>query len=295
MQAALRKQEESGENLADILVTQGLITRGEEAAFVRAKSEETVFGVFDWDDAEFRFEADVLRNANVVQLDLEIDEILRRGLERQEQASDASEVLQNDAVILARTGKAVPAEISRDAIAVRILHLIDGQRTIAELLLTTHAPEYVVRKLLVGFVRGGQVEMAAVAPELFDSNELLDDLFREPIGEKHPDDPAIEDPIVEDEGNDEDVFTAAGLAPERVPVLVRPLKATLQAGLSPEELFVVGLIDGVADVKGITWVAPMRQVETLQILERLREKELVSITTRRGRESPSGCRSPAGG
>ncbi|MDX1388255.1 MAG: DUF4388 domain-containing protein [Acidobacteriota bacterium] len=324
LQAALREQECSGKNLGEIFVGNGSIAKEEEADFVRAKAEETIYGVFDWDDAIFRFEVDAPSNPNLLWLELEIDEIIRRGHERQEDVSDASDVLQDDAVILARTGVPAPSEVTGDAVAVRILQLIDGERTIAELLLLTHAPEFVVRKLLVGLLRGGQVEMKKVAPQLFDSDDLLDDLFgdappdppapvaaAEPerpeasvkgeievalgmmrngqheralallraISAAHPGDSSIRELIAEAESDLQDDLTSADLSPEKVPVLVKPLKATVESDLSPHELFIVGLIDGVADVKGITWVAPMREVETLKVIKGLKDRNLVILTS----------------
>jgi len=98
------------------------------------------------------------------------------------------------------------------------------------------------------------------------------------ISRVHPGDTSITKLISETERNLQEDLTGDDLAPERVPVLVKPLKQTLAEALSPEESFIVGLIDGSADVRGITWVAPVREVEVLKILKRLKQKGLIILT-----------------
>src|SRR5262245_39752968 len=55
---ALSRQENQQANLGQILREMGAITERDRDAFVQAKIEETIYGLFDWDDAVFRFYAD---------------------------------------------------------------------------------------------------------------------------------------------------------------------------------------------------------------------------------------------
>jgi hypothetical protein len=394
LQEALREQEESGRNLGEILLDKGTISDEQRAEFVRAKTEETIFGVFDWDDASFRFDADVNANPHLVDLELQVDEIIRRGIERREHVSEANEMLEDPGIVLRRTGETLPPDLAEDPVATRIYELIDGEKTIAELLLFTHAPEYIARKLLVKLLRDGHVEIEEVVSLAFDSVPLFEDEFFatpvelpplptpaaspestppaaavEPaVASPGPAQPAVAsaqqnravassgpspataeievefpspeaeaptpsaeaapnlrpDPALTEERVKSDIEVALGLmaggkheqaltllraiasvhpgdssitklisaaernlqqdltdddlAPERVPVLVKPLRQTLADGLSPEESFIVGLIDGSADVRGITWVSPVREVEVLKILKRLKERGLIVLT-----------------
>ncbi len=52
---ALVEQEQSGNFLGQVFVAMGAITEQELSSHLEAKAEETIFSLFGWDDAAFRF------------------------------------------------------------------------------------------------------------------------------------------------------------------------------------------------------------------------------------------------
>ena len=93
LQNALGEQEISGLNLGEILVESGAISKDERARFVQAKIEETVYGVFDWDDATFHFEPHVPPEGNTIKVALPVEQIIERGLERRMQIDEGRQDL----------------------------------------------------------------------------------------------------------------------------------------------------------------------------------------------------------
>jgi hypothetical protein len=161
----LRRHSDSKINLGQILLDMNAITREDLDRFVDAKVEETVYGLFDWPDADFRFHSAILPDENAVSVDLEVSEILRRGIQRANEAKRSREVIPDRGVVLVRRRELEPDEISTSRAAKRIFGLIDGKRTVAEILLHSHAPEFLVVGFLAALVDTDAAEVKEVRPE----------------------------------------------------------------------------------------------------------------------------------
>lgn len=159
---ALTRQERDGGNLGAILVEMGAITGDEIVRHIAVKAEETLYALFDATDAEFRFEDGAEPPKNRIDVDLRIQDLLLKGVQRFDEMRRVREVFPNVGVVLERTGKAVPEALSGSRGAHRILEWVDGERSLAELLLHARASEYLVSKLLFELHRHGVVRVRAV-------------------------------------------------------------------------------------------------------------------------------------
>jgi hypothetical protein len=63
----------------------------------------------------------------------------------------------------------------------------------------------------------------------------------------------------------------------KVPVLTRPVDSLRGETLSPLEVFLLSRVDGTWDVKSIIQVAPIREVDALRTLKKLRERGLIEL------------------
>jgi hypothetical protein len=161
---ALGRQGNRQVNLGQILLEMGAIAQPDRDAFVQAKIEETIFGLFDWEDAVFRFYTDALPDPNAVEASLDIDEILRRGRLRSAERRLAGRAINDPQIVLRRTGEPPPPELSSSRSARRIFELIDGEKTVAEIVLHSHAPEFLVTKFLTALLHGKVVEIVRLRP-----------------------------------------------------------------------------------------------------------------------------------
>ena len=150
---AMRRHEQSGTNLGETLIEMGAISRADQDAFVANKVEETIFGLFDWGEAVFRFYTDALPDPNALEVDLGIREILERGGRRTDERKRSNEAITDPGIVLGRTGGLSPPELEGHVAARRIYELIDGRKTVAEILLHSHAPEFLVTKFLLHFIK----------------------------------------------------------------------------------------------------------------------------------------------
>ena len=67
------------------------------------------------------------------------------------------------------------------------------------------------------------------------------------------------------------------LPPKMIPVLERPLEALVNEPLTPEEVFLVSRINGSWDLKSIVSISPLRKVDALRVLKRLRDRSIISL------------------
>jgi hypothetical protein len=63
----------------------------------------------------------------------------------------------------------------------------------------------------------------------------------------------------------------------KVPVLTRPVDSLTGETLSPQEVFLLSRVDGAWDVKSIIQVSPIREVDALRTLKKLRERGLIEL------------------
>lgn len=67
------------------------------------------------------------------------------------------------------------------------------------------------------------------------------------------------------------------LLPSRIPVRVGEGQELSEPNLQPSELFLLGMIDGVSDLKTLLWVAPMRELDVYTTLRQLMQRGLVEL------------------
>lgn len=93
----------------------------------------------------------------------------------------------------------------------------------------------------------------------------------------HPGDDSLRRLIAEAEAAFVEKAYRHYLPPGRVPVLTRPIESLTADSLSPIEYFLLSRIDGVWDVKSIIQIAPIREVDALLTLKRMREKGVIDL------------------
>ena len=197
-------------NLGQILLDLGAITQADRDSFVAAKIEETIYGLFDWDDAVFRFYTDALADPNAVEASVGIEDILRRGSERSAERKLSGQVIGDPGMVLRATGEPPPPELAGSRAARRVFELIDGKKTVAEIVLHSHASEFLVTRFLTALLNGKVVEIVEVR--------------REPL--RAMPEPVVEAPrtIIEPPDPVEDVVLPPAAEPEPAPAPAAPLQ-----------------------------------------------------------------------
>lgn len=174
LRSALERREATGQSLGVVLMQMGVLTQIELARHVAEKAEETVQGLFDWEEAVFRYHEGATLEPDQIEVNLSVEEIVRRGLEHQDELRRIRLDFPCSGVVLRRVVRSGPAEHVDNEVAQRILDAIDGERTIAEVLLHAHASAFRVIKFLHRLFNTGHVVIAARRPANYAAPTLLD-------------------------------------------------------------------------------------------------------------------------
>ena len=343
LRKALALQETQHIHLGRILVTTGALAEDDLRLLLEDKAQETIFGLFDWDDAEFRFAEGETQDPNILAVDMRVEDILLRGAQRWDELQRFRTVFNDPGIVLRRTARMPPAEVFRNRMARRIFESIDGERSVAEILLHAHGSEYLVTKFLYELHRAGVAEVGGVkhverepssapvaAPAIEDRAPVVTGPVAAHLATPHP--PHVAEPIataddtpmavraVVAEGDlefarrllnrgefdsaleildraykaqpgDESLRRLLAeaeasfvekayrhyLPPSKIVTLQKAPETLTAERLSPTEFFLLSRIDGTWDVKSIIQITPLREVDVLRALKRMREKGLIEL------------------
>ncbi len=340
---ALALQESTGQHLGATLVDMGVLAPGDVSSHLEGKAEETIYSLFDWNDGVFRY-ADGIPEAhrNHFPVDLQVEDILLRGLKRFDEMKRIREVFPNASMVLRYTELPPSPEIFQNKMARTMYAAIDGERSIADILLHLHASEYLVYKFLFELRRKGFIDIGPAKPslgkiapapapatpavagpspapgpaasasataavaeappvakftgelgaqlaevrsviengQLEEALDTLDALYR-----SHPGDDGLTRLRAEAEALFVERTYRHAVPPDKVPVLKQAIETLSADLLSPHDFFLLSRIDGTWDVKSIIQVAPVREVEALRTLKRMRERGVIELTD--GSATPS--------
>jgi hypothetical protein len=162
LRQALTMHKQEGKHLGLKLIEMGILTEDELTSHLEAKAEEVIFSLFDWDDAVFRFHQEQSDQRYIFPVSLRVEDVLLRGLKRVDEVHQIREVFNDPAIVLAHTSKEPPRELFENEMARTLYGAIDGERTVAEILLHVHGSEYIVTKFLYGLHRNGYVEITGI-------------------------------------------------------------------------------------------------------------------------------------
>jgi len=202
--------------------------------------------------------------------------------------------VRDDDAVLERTEAPLPGAVTASGASLRILELVDGKRSVREIVLHAHAPEFLAQRLLAELVRGGVLRVIerSTAPE---SRPVASRLSREDVQTEarrllDANEPESALRIVEEacrldttnaaihelrESAESACFAqlfGRVLGPHRVPVVVRQPEAC-----TPEESFLLTLVDGTNDVRALVWLAPMRALAVVRSLKNLLDSGAVVL------------------
>jgi hypothetical protein len=162
LRQGLQIMEQTSQQLGQTLVEMGALSQEQVLGELKAQAEEIIYGLFDWSDGVFRFEETVDDRLDVFPIDLQVDDVLLRGLNRFDEMTAVREVFYDPNIVLRYTSKPPGPEIFGDETSRSMYSAIDGERTLADILLHVHGTEYRVTRFLYELHGSGYVEIAGV-------------------------------------------------------------------------------------------------------------------------------------
>ncbi len=286
--------------LGRILVREGLVTEERVSEILRRKAEETIYSLFLWTQADFEFIEDDLPPGEQVTVDINVEHVLMEGLRRFDKSKVIRQTFPTNDVVLDRTEQPLPTEIAAKRFPLRLYNLVDGRRSLADIILEAHSSEFNVCQVMHALVQRGflsvsqpgeapradapsnsaraTVEMIAAARELIKMDDaeaaiVLLEKAQSRVGKNAEVNALIQ---VAERYFVEKAYRHF-LPPKKIPVLKKSLESLVDQNLSPEEMFLVSRVNGCWDLQAIMTISPLREIDALRALKKLREKGVIEL------------------
>ena len=288
---AMEMQDANKMLLGKILVTIDAISEPDLDRMLRLKSEEAVYEMFTWPEGEFRFLDGEVTDFRMVRLELEIQPLILEGAHR---IDDWKRIRRKIPAVECVPVSVAPLEPpDDDPLAAQILPLVDDVRSVEEIALHAHSSAYQVCRVLHAQLRAGRLKVVeprrvevsrpAVEPGSIGPGALLDTAQAHLVRADYeralryfqaarslaPDDRKIQRQIERAETTIRRELRRDGISLESVPSLERSLEELADAGLSPQEGFILTRINGDYDIGTILKISPMPSLEALLVFRKL--------------------------
>ncbi len=305
LRVGLLARRSEDEFLGQILVRLGFIGRDDLLGALAERTEEIVYSLFEWEEADFSFEPGERPGPNVVLISLPVDHVLLRGVHRHDEKARIGTVLPHGRAVLAPSELPPPPEILQHPLARRILEMLDGRRSIDEIAFLMHTSPFPVMKFLYEAHRLALVKIVTLegAPLMLVTGEAPDGELSGLTGPAltaaarerlERGDPEAALTLLHDNLPDDDAETVSLLQDaesaflEKVyanefetsatPSLLRPLEELMGESLRSEEFFILSRMSEETSIQDIVELAPMQEAETIRLLRRLVRRGLIQIT-----------------
>jgi len=303
---AIEMQEENKMLLGKILLTIGAIEEDDLDRMLKLKAEESIYELFTWQEADFRFADGELPDYQMVPVNLSVTGLVLEGHRRLDEWKQIRQHIPNAYVIPVAIGDLESAE--PDAGVENILSLVDDDRTVQEIALQTHSGEFHVCRVLYNQIRAGRLKVvrprqiqvpvatngvkdAIATPQFPDSESLLSaaDGF---IGERDfdlalrhlqaaksldPNSIKVQQLVAAAEKTIQSAIQDRGISLTSIPVLCSNPEDFSSLDISPQEGFVLTRVNGSYDIQTILKITPVPPLEAQVVFWKLLEAGYIEL------------------
>lgn len=297
---AVEMQEENRMLLGKILLTIGAIEEDDLDRMLKLKAEESIFELFTWQEADFRFADGELPDYQMVPVNLSVTGLVLEGHRRLDEWKQIRQHIPNPFVIPVATGTLESPEA--DPGVEKILALVNDDRTVQEIAIETHSGEFHVCRVLYDQIRAGrlkvvrprqiQVPVAAeeaaspvaeaqspsaeallVAADAFIQERQFDVALRHLRAAKSldPNSVKVQQLVGAAEKTIQTAINDRGISLTSVPVLCSNPEEFSSLDISPQEGFVLTRVNGSYDIQTILKITPVPPLEAQVVFWKLLE------------------------
>lgn len=307
LKKAMEVQEQSKILLGKILVIIEAIAEDDLKRLMKRKAEEEIYDVFLWPDGDFEFEDDEAPKMELVPLNVDITGIIMEGSRRVDEWDRIRQVVTSPDLIPVPEGEIDVGGLHEAQR--KIAELVDGRRTIAEIVLESRSSQFVVSRTICDLAAAGKMGLAdgkkgpadameplvaAPGKETGDDTEVASLLSRAQkcLKQKEyekalrmlkaaqnldPDSTKVLSSLKGAEAVILSEIRKSGITDQKVPELKMPLEELSEMNFAPNEGFILSRITGQWDVGSIMKVSPMREIEALLIFHKLVADDVIVL------------------
>ena len=167
LSAAMKEQaQRPGARLGEILVENGALDQDELHRWIQTQIEEAVYHLFAWEKGSFHFEPDQMPDQDGgLTVSINADALLMEGARRVDELSLIEKKIPTlDLVFAVERDPRGEEEVELTEDQEKLLELLDGERTVADLIEQSGLVEFDVLKALFGLIQPGFVTQAGKKP-----------------------------------------------------------------------------------------------------------------------------------
>ena len=167
LEQAITLHKQTGRQLGNTLVDMNLFDKDEVIECLKMQIEEIVYNLFSWQEGEFKFVEGAAPKKALLTVELNTMNVIMEGTRRIDEWVEIQKVLPPDNIklMLTQSPRTKKDEITLSLDEFKILSLINGERTLPDLIETSPVGEFVTCRGLYKLITGGLVESAGRAEE----------------------------------------------------------------------------------------------------------------------------------
>ncbi len=309
----LDRQNEANVMLGELLVQTGRLTREQVDHLVRVKTEETIYDLLLWQEAEFFFLDDAQPRRDFKELQLPVNHFIFEGARQADERRRIATLIPDSDHVPKVCRSLDESQLTPTGIAV--LKEIDGARSIEEIALRCHVPEFPVlsfifqgmqngvfelqppirpARRLPGFQRSTWRDRIVQAESSLALGDTLEAYRRVvEVRDRYPNVPSALEAaaVVEQEIAQESEKMA--LPPATILELALAPKDIVRLKCAPEEGFVLSRINGMYTVSQILALVPGPKLYNLLIIQNLLQRGVVKLRESQEVVKHPGLRRPS--
>ncbi len=161
--AALKKAKSEKKALGAVLIEQKVISSEKLQEIIHQQIEYMIFSLFLWDRGEFEYKDAVLNLKGMIVAKINVIGLLLKSSRKIDEVSVFKKHISTDLVVYRMTGKVSDKdEVTLKAKELKILRLIDGQRSLRQVIRDGGFDEYSAYKAIYSLLTSGLIESVGV-------------------------------------------------------------------------------------------------------------------------------------
>jgi hypothetical protein len=294
LKRALELQQLHHMHLGKILVQEAYISREEVEKALVDRTQEVIYDLFLWDDGYFHFASSGYNLEDLILINLDINSILFEGVRRKDEWARIRQAFPGNDIVLSLRPGANPKTTSLTPLQKKLLFLVTRGKPVSDMILELHGSEFLVNSELFQLFDKGIIEVHSVreAPAAApDPARMIERGVELMQANKHREAIAVFQEIqrLDPRITSADYYMeqaeralckeiyASSISPDKTPFFLVPETSLTRYNLTHEEGFVASRINGSWDLKSIVMLSPLREVEILQIVEKMLKLGLIGL------------------
>lgn len=280
--------------LGKILVQEGLVSQEDvEKALIR-RTEEVIYDLFLWEDGHFHFSSAEYNPNDLILINVEINALLFEGIRRKDEWKRIRAIFPSNNLVPSLRADVDLKTLNLTPLQKKLCYLMTLKKPISEIILELHGSDFLVcfelfqlhEKDILEVQEPASPPLETASPaQLFNKGLelMLGRRFEEAIAafqevlKLDPQNTWASEQIEKAELALCQEYYQKSIPAGKVPYFLVPESTLTRHNLTHEEGFVASRINGAWDVKSIVMLSPLRELEILQVLDKLLKMELIAL------------------